>query len=138
MDIRHFNIKNFFKSGEESFKWYFALIYLLIITIPLNHKEAFSIYNPDLIWSKFILSALALVGIFYFIKNYRLYIKDPFLLLLLSFVVFQVLSLTQTHDITSSLSIIVFQTAVAFSYIPIRNFMSARKNGLKNLVGGNL
>lgn len=134
MDIRHFNIKDIFKSKEDQFKWYFGLIYLLILVIPFNHKEAFSIYDPDLVWSKFVLIAIAALGCYFFIRNFKKYIKDPFFLFFIILVGFQVLSLLQTRDVVSSLRLIAFQTAIAFAYIPVRNFIFERKNGLSDLI----
>jgi O-antigen ligase len=133
MDIRQ-KIKNIFGPKEETFKWYFALIYLLIIAIPFNHKEAFSVYDPDLVWSKYVLVALAAVGLVTFIRYFKTYVNDVFFWLLLAFVGFQTLSLLQTYDLMSSLRLIAFQLAVAFTYIPIRNFIYERKNGLKDLI----
>lgn len=133
MDIRLFNIKNLFKQ-EETFSWYFVLIYALIIAIPFNHKEAFSIYDPDLVWSKYILATLAVIGAYFLVKNFKSYAKDPFFVFFVSFAGFQILSLLQSGDITSSLRLIGFQLAVAFTYIPVRNFIYERKNGLKDLL----
>ncbi len=127
-------LNKLFKPTKDVFKWYYALIYLLVIAIPFNHKEAFSIYDPDLVWSKYALISLAVIGLFLFIKNFKDYSKDIFFWFLISFVGFQSLSLLQTGDVVSSLRLIAFQLAITFTYIPVRNFIFERKDGVKDLV----
>lgn len=124
--------KNLFRK-EDTTKWYFTFIYLIILLIPLNHKEAFSVIDPDLVFTKYLLTVIAFIGVSIFAKSFKTYIKDPFFLFLLSFVFFQALSLFQSQDITSSLRFIAFQIAITFSYIPVREFLAKRKEGLRDL-----
>ena len=100
------------------------LIYALVLLIPLTHKEMFSVYDPDLVWSKFVLSVIAVFGLYSFLKNVKRYIKDPFFVLLVLTLFFQVLSMFQSKDILNSLRYISFFSAIVLSYPVILDFIT--------------
>ena len=110
------------------------LIYLLIITIPFTHKEMFSIFDPDLVYSKFILILISIFGVSYFVRDYKKFINDKLFLLLFSIVFFQVLSLFQSRDLINSIRMIAFQGAILFSYPVFNLYFKSEKGNIKVLV----
>ncbi len=110
------------------------LIYLLVISIPFTHKEMFSIFDPDLVISKFILVLVSLFGVFYFIKNYKDLVKDKLFVFLFTIVLFQVLSLIQSKDVMNSARMIAFQVAVVFSYPTFKFYIDEQKGSIKKLI----
>jgi len=99
------------------------LVLLLILLLPLTHKEAFSVFLPDLTYVKFVLVAIGIYGVLELIRNRKDILTDVNFLLLLGIVGFQIISLFVTKGFVSTSQIIVFQTAVLFSYIGIRKFV---------------
>jgi hypothetical protein len=112
------------------------LIYLLILTLPLTHKEAFSIFQPDLVWSKFVLAACALFGVIIFVKNIKLYLKNIYFRLLSVYLGFQLLSLFRSKDLENSFLFIGFFTSVLFLFVFIHDFL--RRNSIEKLIKGYL
>jgi len=110
------------------------LIYLLVISIPFTHKEMFSIFDPDLVISKFFLILVSVLGIFYFSKNYSLYLKDKLFVFLSLIVLFQLLSLLQSRDIMNSIRMIFFQGAILFSYPTFKEYIISEKGSISRLV----
>lgn len=110
------------------------LIYLLVISIPFTHKEMFSFFDPDLVISKFVLVLVSLFGVFYFIKNYSLYLKDKLFVFLSLIVLFQLLSFLQSRDIMNSIRMIFFQGAILFSYPTFKEYIISEKGSILRLV----
>lgn len=110
------------------------LIYLLIITIPFTHKEMFSIIDPDLVYSKFILVLISCVGVFTFFRDYKKFLRDKLFVLLFSIVLFQILSLFQSRDLMNSVRMILFQGAVVFSYPVFNSYFKFEKGSLRILI----
>lgn len=110
------------------------LIYLLVISIPFTHKEMFSIFDPDLVISKFILVLVSMLGAFYFAKNYRAFIKDKLFIFLFIIVFFQILSLIQSRDFANSIRMVAFQVAILFSYPTFKFYIDSQNGNIKKLV----
>ncbi|TXI32616.1 MAG: O-antigen ligase domain-containing protein [Niabella sp.] len=113
------NFSFFWKSGTlDKF-----LILALVFLIPFTHKESFSVYDPDLVWSKFLLVICGLRGAWYFAKNYKSYLRDVSFVLLLAVLGFQVFSLLYTKDFGSSIRYIGFFASVVFLYPLIKHYL---------------
>lgn len=104
------------------------LIYLFILLIPLTHKELFSVFLPDLIWSKFILVFFATLGFFLVLKKRKFYRNDIYFISLFIILLFNVLSLFQTSDLIVSLQLVLFLSSITFLY-PVYYFFIEKNKG---------
>src|SRR3989344_7963152 len=109
------------------------LLFLLILVLPFTHKEQFSIFDPDLIWSKFVLVLAATLGFGLFVKNFKKYKHDRFFILLNLFLVFNALSIIQSKDTMSTFRYILFLAAVTYAYPLIREVFN-RADSIKSVL----
>jgi O-antigen ligase len=107
-------------------------IYLFIFLMPLTHKEAYSIFQPDLVWSKFVLMFGAISGVYIFFKNYKFYLQNIYFRLLAIYLGFQILSLLRTEDVKNSLLFIGFFVSILFLYVYVYDFVLRNKNAFEN------
>ena len=110
------------------------LLYGLILLLPLTHKESFSQFHPDLVWSKFILAICAGWGFIIFSKNYKFYIKNIYFKLLSVYLAFQLLSLFRSEDLTNSLLFIGFYASIVFLFVYIYDYTLKNKDAFKNIL----
>jgi len=110
------------------------LLIILIFLIPLTHKESFSILDPDLVWSRFILLAVSIVGLVIFVRNLKSYIKNPIFVLFSFVVLFHALSLLQSKDLVDSLRMVGFLTAILFLYPVVKKVISINSGNIFDLI----
>ncbi len=108
---------------KDLFSFENILITALVLLLPLSHKEAFSVYDPDLVWSKIALILCALGGLYVLSKNLKTYLHDVFFIFLSLIVFFQLLSLFSTYGMSDSLRFIGFQISVLFLYVFVKDFL---------------
>jgi len=121
---------NFLKSHKDNKpKLSDVLVVLFIFLIPLTHKEMFSVFDQDLMWSRLILVIIGVIGFGIFIKKYKNYGKDIFYIFLSSILFGQLFSLFYTLDQTSTIRLMLFQAAITFSYPFFREY--TEKYGFK-------
>ncbi|MEM4260932.1 MAG: O-antigen ligase family protein [Candidatus Woesearchaeota archaeon] len=82
----------------------------------------FSVFDQDLVWSKWMMAGISTVGIYFFIKYYKQFRKDIFYIFLSSVLFGQIFSSFVSLDTTSTIRIILFQGAVTFTYPFIRKY----------------
>jgi len=99
------------------------LIVGLILLIPFTHKESFSVIDPDLVWSKFVLVICGIRGFYLFVKNFKALLLDRIFLVMLLFLVLQYLTLIYTQDFLSSVKYLGFFSCVVFSYPVVKSFL---------------
>ncbi len=99
------------------------VFYGLLIAIPLTHKEMFSIYDPDLVLSKFVLMFLAVLGIATLVLHFKKTMNDVVFIFLLLILGFQIISLINTQSYLHSIRLIAFTTAIVFSYPAIKQIV---------------
>lgn len=111
------------------------LLYLLILVLPLTHKEAYSRFTPDypdLVYSKFVLLVCAAFGLVVFAKNFKFYIRNIYFRLLSIYLGFQLLSLFRSEDLKNSLFFIGFFACVLFLFVFVYDYL--QKNSIEKLI----
>lgn len=132
------NVVSFFKNTEHRKRFGFQdfLVVLFLFLIPLTHKEMFSIYDQDLVLSKFILIFISIIGFFYFLKYYKEFGKDIFYIFLSSILFGQIFSFFHSLDQVSTVRMVLFQSAVTFSYPFFRKYTD--REGFRLVIGSYL
>lgn len=110
------------------------LIFLLVILAPLTHKESFSIFDQDMVFSKFVLVVIGVYGGFHLVKKRADFVKDPVFLLLSIFLGFNIFSLLQSQDLFHSIRMVVFLGTTFLTYPVVKMFLSNDKDNLKKLI----
>src|SRR3990167_4948779 len=110
------------------------LIYILVFLIPLNHKETFSVIQPDLVWPRFIFILISFLGFYVMARNYEKYAKDPIFVMMSIFVFLQGVSVLISGDRISTLELLAFYIVVLFAYLAIKDWMNYKKGDISGLI----
>jgi len=109
-------------------------IFLLIFFIPLTHKTLFSIYDPDLLYSRYILIFLSVLGVFVFLLNFKKFINDPIFLFLVTILGFYVLSIFKSQSQIQSIRMTAFMSAIVFLYPTLKQSIDYKKDNIGKII----